>query len=313
MSRIGSKPVAMPASVKVSVADSTIQVEGPKGKLAFSYRSEIDVKVDEAGQQVLVTRPRRRAAEPRPARPDPQPDRQHGRGRHQRLQKKLKIEGVGYQAQLKTANTVVLPVGYANQIVLEAAGGRDASPSPTRPTSPSAAPTSRRSASSPPRSARSARPSRTRARASATRARSSAARQARRSGRSSSARIDHAVRQQKGLGVRSASAAPNPRRGLERDRPVSNQRKQVQTSPAASATPRPQAPLRDGRAAPAGRLPQLQAHLRPGDQRRHRRDAGLGQHAGRRRPQGAAPTAATRPPPRSSGELVAERGQAGRY
>ena len=49
MSRIGRKPVPMPANVKVSVADSTIQVEGPKGKLAFNYRSEIDVKVDEAG------------------------------------------------------------------------------------------------------------------------------------------------------------------------------------------------------------------------------------------------------------------------
>jgi large subunit ribosomal protein L6 len=46
----------MPANVKVSVADSTIQVEGPKGKLSFNYRSEIDVKVDEAGRQVLVSR-----------------------------------------------------------------------------------------------------------------------------------------------------------------------------------------------------------------------------------------------------------------
>ena len=39
MSRIGRKPVAVPANVKVSVADSTIHVEGPKGKLAFNYRT----------------------------------------------------------------------------------------------------------------------------------------------------------------------------------------------------------------------------------------------------------------------------------
>ena len=35
MSRIGRKPVTVPASVKVSIADSTIQVEGPKGKLSI--------------------------------------------------------------------------------------------------------------------------------------------------------------------------------------------------------------------------------------------------------------------------------------
>ena len=37
--------------------------------------------------------------------------------------KKLEIVGVGYQAQLKKANTVALQVGYANQVVLEAPAG----------------------------------------------------------------------------------------------------------------------------------------------------------------------------------------------
>ncbi len=50
MSRIGRKPVVVPANVKVSIADSTIQVEGPKGKLSFSYRRELGVRFDEAGQ-----------------------------------------------------------------------------------------------------------------------------------------------------------------------------------------------------------------------------------------------------------------------
>ena len=40
--------------------------------------------------------------------------------------KKLEIVGVGYQAQLKKANTVALQVGFANQVVLEAPDGRDA-------------------------------------------------------------------------------------------------------------------------------------------------------------------------------------------
>ena len=98
MSRIGRKPVPMPANVKVSVADSTIQVEGPKGKLSFNYRSEIDVKVDEAGRQVLVSR----------GDDERQSRALHGltrslianmvEGVTSGYTKKLEIVGVGYQA-----------------------------------------------------------------------------------------------------------------------------------------------------------------------------------------------------------------------
>jgi len=123
MSRIGRKPVPVPANVKVSVADSTINVEGPKGKLSFNYRREIDVKFDEAGKQVLVSR----ADDERESRA------LHGltrslianmvQGVTAGYTKKLEIVGVGYQAQLKKANTVALQVGYANQVVLEAPAG----------------------------------------------------------------------------------------------------------------------------------------------------------------------------------------------
>ncbi len=123
MSRIGRKPVPVPAGVKVSVADSTIQVEGPKGKLSYNYRSEIGVRFDESAKQVIVTRP---------------DDERQNRALHGLTRslianmvqgvtsgyiKKLEIVGVGYQAQLKKANTVALQVGYANQVVLEAPPG----------------------------------------------------------------------------------------------------------------------------------------------------------------------------------------------
>ena len=49
MSRIGRKPVPVPPSVKVSIAESTIEIEGPKGKLSFKHRPEIDVAFDQAG------------------------------------------------------------------------------------------------------------------------------------------------------------------------------------------------------------------------------------------------------------------------
>ena len=37
MSRIGKKPVPVPAGVKVQIADHTITVEGPLGKLEWEY------------------------------------------------------------------------------------------------------------------------------------------------------------------------------------------------------------------------------------------------------------------------------------
>ena len=184
--------------------------------------------------------------------------------------------------------------------------------SPTRPTSRSPAPTSRRSASSPPRSARSAPPSRTRARASATRARSSAARPARRSARSNPAsRSTRAIdRDVEGLGVRSASAAPEPR--SDRKGPSGESAQTRRKSAGCGGSGTSASGSRDARAAPPGRLPQLEAHLRPG--RSTTTPARPWPRPARSTPRSASsrPTAATRRPPRSS---AARRraGQAGRY
>jgi large subunit ribosomal protein L6 len=123
MSRIGRKPVPVPANVKVSIDDSTIHVEGPKGKLSWSFRREIGVRYDADGKQVLVER----------GDDERQSRALHGltrslianmvEGVANGYTKKLEIVGVGYQAQLKKANTVALQVGYANQVVLEAPPG----------------------------------------------------------------------------------------------------------------------------------------------------------------------------------------------
>jgi large subunit ribosomal protein L6 len=123
MSRIGRKPIPVPPAVKVSIADSTVAVEGPKGKLSFTHKPGIDVKFDQGSRQIVVTR---------------QDDERLNRALHGLTRslvanmvegvtngytKKLEIVGVGYQAQLKKANTVALQVGYANQVVLEAPPG----------------------------------------------------------------------------------------------------------------------------------------------------------------------------------------------
>jgi large subunit ribosomal protein L6 len=123
MSRIGRKPIPVPPAVKVSIADSKVEIEGPKGKLSFTHKPSIGVSFDQSSRQIVVTR---------------QDDERTNRALHGLTRslvanmvqgvtngytKRLEIVGVGYQAQLKKANTVALQVGYANQVVLEAPAG----------------------------------------------------------------------------------------------------------------------------------------------------------------------------------------------
>jgi large subunit ribosomal protein L6 len=123
MSRIGRKAIPVPANVKVAVNECTVDIEGPKGKLTFTHKPAITVQLDGEGKHILVTR----ANDERESRA------LHGLTRSlvsnmvvgvtTGYTKKLEIVGVGYQAQLKKANTIALQVGFANQIVLEAPAG----------------------------------------------------------------------------------------------------------------------------------------------------------------------------------------------
>src|SRR6266566_1699837 len=113
MSRIGKQPVAIPTGVKVQVSDGKIRVEGPKGKLELVPHPAMKVEAD--GKAVKVTRPN-----------DERLNRAlHGLTRSlinnmvvgvtKGYEKKLKVEGIGYQAALDK-KVVVLTVGYANKI-----------------------------------------------------------------------------------------------------------------------------------------------------------------------------------------------------
>lgn len=122
MSRIGKQPVVVPTNVKVEVQGSTVRVEGPKGKLQESFRSEIGLKFDAEKKAVLVSR----SSDEREARA------LHGltraliqnmvRGVTDGFERKLKIEGIGYQAR-KDKDKVVLTVGYANAIEMTPPAG----------------------------------------------------------------------------------------------------------------------------------------------------------------------------------------------
>lgn len=123
MSRIGRQPVVVPANVKINLDGTTVRVEGPKGRLAFTHRDAIRVRQDDATKSLVVER-----------KDDERESRAlHGltrtlianmvKGVTDGYVKKLEIVGVGYQAQLKGPNTIGLQVGYANQVVLKAPEG----------------------------------------------------------------------------------------------------------------------------------------------------------------------------------------------
>lgn len=55
MSRLGRKPIDVPEKVKVNLAGQVVHVEGPAGKLSWTLRPEIKVKI-EGGKRVTVER-----------------------------------------------------------------------------------------------------------------------------------------------------------------------------------------------------------------------------------------------------------------
>ncbi len=115
MSRIGKQPVVIPSGVKVQIADGTVKVEGPKGKLEMKPHPAMKVQQDDKTKAIVVTRP-----------DDERLNRAlHGltrslianmvEGVTKGYMKRLKIEGIGYQARMDKKK-LILTVGYANAI-----------------------------------------------------------------------------------------------------------------------------------------------------------------------------------------------------
>jgi large subunit ribosomal protein L6 len=117
MSRIGKKPVVVPTGVTVQVAGSKVSVTGKHGELSLVCHPRMKVLFDDAQQQVRVERPA----------DDGESRALHGLTRAlinnmvvgvtTPWEKKLEIQGVGYQASL-AGKTLTLQVGFANAIKL---------------------------------------------------------------------------------------------------------------------------------------------------------------------------------------------------
>ena len=120
MSRIGFKPIPLPAGVEVKIEDNVSIVKGPKGELRQHIPSGIDIKVEDG----TVT-----CARPSDA---PRDRANHGlvrallanqvTGVPDGFKRELSIVGVGYRAELK-GTKLVLSLGYSHPIEVDPPAG----------------------------------------------------------------------------------------------------------------------------------------------------------------------------------------------
>ena len=115
MSRIGRKPVAIPAGVEVKVNGNEVSVKGPKGQLVNTFHQDMAIAVE--GNEIVVTRPS-----------DVKEHRSlHGltrtlianmvEGVTNGFSKQLEVNGVGYRVQ-KQGKNLVMNLGFSHQVIV---------------------------------------------------------------------------------------------------------------------------------------------------------------------------------------------------
>jgi len=120
MSRIGRKPVPIPAGVKVTIDGSHIEVKGPRGELSRTFHPDMAIALNDG--ELSVSRPS-----------DVREHRAlHGltrallanmvTGVTEGFRKALVVEGVGYRADL-TGQVLLLYLGYSHPIRVDAPAG----------------------------------------------------------------------------------------------------------------------------------------------------------------------------------------------
>jgi large subunit ribosomal protein L6 len=111
MSRIGRKPIPVPAGVKVQLSPATVEVQGPKGKMSVGVPRGIRFEQKDGVLNALRDTDDHRAL--------------HGlaralvanavRGVTEGFKKEMDIVGVGYRAEAKGKN-IVFALGYSHPI-----------------------------------------------------------------------------------------------------------------------------------------------------------------------------------------------------
>jgi large subunit ribosomal protein L6 len=126
MSRIGKKPIPLPAGVKYTVQGNTVLVEGPKGKLSAMLPTGITL--EKKDDTLLAVREKEELAA------------LHGltralvsnavEGVTKGWTKELDIVGIGYRAELKGKGTVVFTLGFSHPIEFPLPTGIDVAVDP---------------------------------------------------------------------------------------------------------------------------------------------------------------------------------------
>ena len=120
MSRIGNKPVAIPAGVDVTIDGSVVTVKGPKGTLTREFNSRM--AISQEGAEIIVKRTNDESVK----------KSLHGLTRtlianmvdgvSKGFSKELEVNGVGYRVQLQ-GNNLVMNLGFSHQVIMEAPEG----------------------------------------------------------------------------------------------------------------------------------------------------------------------------------------------
>ncbi len=120
MSRIGRKPIAIPAGVEVKINGNEVTVKGPKGTLTNSFNKDMAISVE--GSEILVTRPS----------DDKEHRALHGltrtlianmvEGVTTGFKKELEVNGVGYRVQ-KQGKDLVMNLGFSHQVIVSEVDG----------------------------------------------------------------------------------------------------------------------------------------------------------------------------------------------
>ncbi len=115
MSRIGQIPIPIPSSVKVDFNNGEIEVEGPKGSLNWVIPQGIDANIEE--NVINITR----------SNDVKQQKALHGLARSlianmvtgvsEGFEKKLRVVGTGYRAEVNRQNVLTLDVGYSHSVI----------------------------------------------------------------------------------------------------------------------------------------------------------------------------------------------------
>ncbi|MCM3588511.1 50S ribosomal protein L6 [Mesobacillus maritimus] len=120
MSRVGKKPIEIPAGVTVTNENNFVTVKGPKGELSRAFDKDIQISIEE--NVITISRPS-----------DAKNHRAlHGttravlsnmvEGVSKGFEKSLDLIGVGYRAA-KQGKKLVLNVGYSHPVEIEAEEG----------------------------------------------------------------------------------------------------------------------------------------------------------------------------------------------